>query len=197
MSLNEYFAELTKNLKHLTEPERREAMNFYREYISEAGIETGDEMQLHFGSPKELAAVIYAEAAAKEINPDSKKEGNAGRGFLIGLAALACFPLSASVVVVLISVGIALLVSVGSIFFSLIVSSAAIAISGVWSLIRCFTYIIPFRPGAFLMSLGSFLVLTPVGCAFFALILWAAKKVISYITLSITKFIKRRFCHEA
>lgn len=197
MSLNEYFAELTNHLKRLSEYERREALEFYREYVSEAGIETGEEMRMHFGSPRELAAVIYAQAAEKEVHPDSEKKGHTGRGFLIGLAALACFPLSASVVVILISVGFALLVSVGSIFFSLIVSGAAIAISGVWALIHGFTYISPFQPGALLMSLGSFLILTPLGCAFFALMIWATKKVMDCMTLFITKYIRRRSCHEA
>lgn len=197
MSLNEYFTELTKKLKRLAEDERREALAFYEEYASEAGIDNGDEMRKRFGSPRELAAVIYAEAAAKEINPDSEKKENSGRGFLIGLAALMCFPLSASAVIALVSVGFALLVSVGSIFFSLIVSGAAIAISGVWALIHGFTYISPFQPGALLMSLGSFLVLTPLGCAFFALMIWVTKKVIDRMTLFITKYIRRRSCHEA
>ncbi len=197
MSLNEYFEELAKNLKRLTEDERREVISFYREYASEAGIENGDEMIKHFGSPRELTAVIYTEAAAKEINPDSEKKGNTGRGFLICLAALMCFPLSASAIIVFVSVIFALLVSVISIFFPLIISSIAIAISGIWALIHGFTYIVPFQPGALLMSLGSFLVLTPMGCTFLALIIWVTKKVIDSITLFITKYIRRRSRHEA
>ena len=198
MSLNRYFSELTQNLKHLSDAECNEAVAFYEEYASEAGIDTYEAMVSRFGSPRKLAAAIYAETASKEIENSSEREsGSVSRGFWIGMAALAAFPFSLSAILVIVCIGFALLVSLGSILLSFAVAAFAIAAAGIWSLFRCFTFLVPFSAGAFLMSLGSFLVLTPVGCILLVLFCKLMKKLMTAIVVSVTNYIHRRTNHEA
>lgn len=198
MNLNQYFSELSQNLKHLSDSERDEALEFYSEYAAEAEIDCYEAMVNRFGSPRKLAAAIYAETATKEVTSSTThKDGNISRGFWIGMAALVSFPFSFSATIALFCIGFALLISVGSILFSFIVAAFSIAAAGVWSLFRSFLFIFPFNAGALLMSLGSFLVLTPVGCVFLALLIKLVKKIMTAITTSVTNYIQRRTNHEA
>ncbi len=197
MNLSQYFSELRQKLKHLSDAEREEAIAFYSEYASEAGIDSYEAMVSRFGSPRKLAAAIYAETATKEVEGSTtRKKGNISRGFWIGMAALVSFPFSFSATIALFCIGFALIISVGSILFSFIIAAFSIAAAGVWSLIRGFMSIYPFNAGAFLMCLGSFLILTPVGCVFLVLLLKLVKKMMTAIITSVTNYIQRRTTHE-
>ena len=66
MSKEEYLAELERNLRKLPEEEREEAMQYYREYLEEAG-ENVEEVIEKLGSPKEVANGIIRECAVKSL----------------------------------------------------------------------------------------------------------------------------------
>ena len=198
MSLNQYLSELNQNLKHLTGPERDEALAYFKEYASEAGLDTYTSMAARFGTPRELASSIYADTAAKEVSRDkASPKASLSRGLWIGLAALAAFPFSLSAVVVICSIGFALAVSAGSILLSFLIAAAAVAAAGVGCFLHSLTLLIPFHGGAFLMSVGSFLILTPIGCALFILLLRLTKKILSAVICAVANYIHRRTAHEA
>ena len=185
-------------MKHLTDSEQEEAVSFYQEFAEDARIVDYEEMVRRFGEPRKLAAAIYAETAGKVIRAekDEKKE-DVGRGFLMGLAALFAFPFSISAVMALSAISLALVVSLGSILLSFLVVSFAIAASGIWSLIRSFFYLIPFEAGPFLMSVGGFLILTPVGILLLRGVWIVIRKLMKIITTLISDYIQRRTNHES
>lgn len=198
MDLSQYFLELRQKLKHLSESEIDEAIEFYSEYAAEAGIDCYEAMVNRFGSPRKLASAIYAETATKEVQgSETHKEGNVSRGFWIGMAALVSFPFSFSATIALFCIAFAFIISVGSILFSFIAAAFSIAAAGVWSLIQGFISIYPFNIGAFLMHLGSFMFLTPVGCILLVLLFKLVKIIMTAIITSITNYIQRRTNHEA
>ena len=192
MSLDHYFDELRQQLRRLTEDERREALAFYEEYAAEAALSSADAMIDRFGSPRALAASIYAEAALREVD---EKKHRSSRGLLIGLAALMCFPLSASGVLVLGSLSLALVMTLGGLFLALTVSAAALAGAGIFALLHGFA--LPLQAGTLLVGLGSFLILTPLGCCLFYWLIRLAGRAADHTTRFISRYIKRRSCHEA
>ena len=73
MSKEEYLAELERNLRKLPEEEREEAMQYYREYLEEAG-ENVEEVIEKLGSPKEVANGIIRECAGSSWSGTKKGE---------------------------------------------------------------------------------------------------------------------------
>ena len=195
-TLDQYFSELTACLNRLTPAERAEAISYYTEYAAEAGITDYDGMTARFGSPRTLAAAIYSDTAAKHVQGPGDTRRSVSRGFLISLAALAALPLSLPVLLAVGSIALALLISLGSVFLSLLASAAALIGAGVFSLFHGFSYLIPFRAGPLLMSLGGGLALGALGCAGLLLLLWAGRGLLTHGTLAVTRFIDRRTSHE-
>ena len=193
MTLEQYLSELAGHLTRLSPAERAEALGYYREYAAEAGITDYAGMAAHFGSPRTLAAGIYAESASRQAMAQG---GATPHSFVTSMAALAVLPLSLPVLFVLATVAFALIISLGAVLVSLVATAVALAGAGLFTFLQSMLYLIPFRAGPLLMSLGGGLVLMTLGGAALWGLLWLARFLMTRGTLAVSHFIKRRTRYE-
>lgn len=73
MRKEEFLKRLENKLRDLDREEYEEALNYYKEYIEEAGEEKEEEVLRKLGSPERVAAQIKAEVAASKLE---EKESN-------------------------------------------------------------------------------------------------------------------------
>lgn len=69
MNRNEFLAKLELLLHDISSGEREEALNYYRDYFEDAGVEHEAEVIRELGSPEKVAATIKA-----DLNPDGNAE---------------------------------------------------------------------------------------------------------------------------
>lgn len=67
MRKDEFLERLENKLRDLDREEYEEALNYYKEYIEEAGEENEEEVLRKLGSPERVAAQIKAEVAASKL----------------------------------------------------------------------------------------------------------------------------------
>jgi uncharacterized membrane protein len=72
-----YIANLATYLKPLTDDERNDALEFYDEYIVDAGLASQAAIEEKLGTPRQLSYKILADYSIKS-NEESKKDGRPG-----------------------------------------------------------------------------------------------------------------------
>ena len=70
-----YINDLSIYLRQLTDEERNDALEFYDEYIADAGLETRTAIEERLGTPRQLSHKILADYSIK-ANNESIKEGH-------------------------------------------------------------------------------------------------------------------------
>ncbi len=68
MESNKYIEEVTSYLSNLTSDERDDVLDFYNEYILDAGLTTEDEIIAQLGTPKQLSRKILADYSIKAVD---------------------------------------------------------------------------------------------------------------------------------
>lgn len=68
MNKEEFLQQFQKNLIHVSDAEREDAVRYYTEYFEEAGVENEQKVIEELGSPVMLARKISAESAIKEMD---------------------------------------------------------------------------------------------------------------------------------
>lgn len=131
-----YLVDLEEYLNGLSDEEKKSVLEYYDEYLSDAGLETRKEIEHELGSPRQLSRTILADQSIKR----NEKESESGRfasptsnSKMIWLIALAIIT-SPFTLAIGFFVLIALIV-VGSILFAAVISivvmiAAAIVITG-------------------------------------------------------------------
>ncbi|HOO48913.1 MAG TPA: DUF1700 domain-containing protein, partial [Saccharofermentans sp.] len=76
MNKEEYISELSNCLKRLPESDKQKALEFYREYLEEAGQENETSTIEALGTPKELAKKIIVECVDKNYIKEELSESN-------------------------------------------------------------------------------------------------------------------------
>lgn len=140
MNREEYLRQFKKNLVHISDSEKEEALRYYTEYFDEAGAENEQKVIEELGSPVILARKISAEAAIKEIDgnaqetvqpPEKRRHEGMGRNLFTIILLLCSFPIwlpLAAVAAVLVFVVI-LVVFIA--VFCTVAVGAAFALAGV------------------------------------------------------------------
>ena len=197
MTIETYFTELEAALSKLSPADRQESLEFYREYAVEAGMTQYEEMAQHFGAPQALAANIYAECAAKQVQRTTTGHGGSvGKAFLIGLTALFALPMAIPALITLIAVLFALFVSVAAILFSFGTVLFSLGATAVALFLHSFTFLLPFAPALWCKSMGGALLLGAITVAAAMLLYTGIRHLLRWITLAISRHIKRRTSHE-
>ena len=84
--------ELEEYLDALTADEKSDVIEFYNEYIDDAGLETTDEIEKRLGTPRQLSRKVLADYSIKATDVEShrsKKRQNDLDDFA-GIAGIAC-----------------------------------------------------------------------------------------------------------
>mgnify|MGYP001128319314 CR=1 FL=1 len=179
MNKEEFLQQFWKNLIHVSDAEREDAVRYYTEYFEEAGAENEQKVIEELGSPVMLARKISAESAIKELDmaqsavkeehtaqfkPEEQRTGMKNLGVIILL--LCSFPVwlpLAIVMAVLVFVGILV---VFILVFCVVIVGAALMVSGVLGVIVGFFALFRhFISG--IMMLGAAMAMAALGILIF------------------------------
>ncbi|AKP67130.1 DUF1700 domain-containing protein [Companilactobacillus ginsenosidimutans] len=178
-----YIDELQGFLKPLNAAERDDVLEFYREYIIDAKLDTNDKIINELGSPKHLARRVLADYSIKmseqnyqeiddgKISDNEKMKKNAGMIWIIILALLAspiAIPVAiALILAVVLFVGLAVTFTLLFIFLVAlsVVGGIGAIVVGIAVIFQSFTTTL-FYVGAGLAILGVDLILIPLIISF-------------------------------
>lgn len=168
-----YIVDLATYLKPLSDADRSDALEFYDEYIADAGLNKHQEIEDKLGTPRQLSHKILADYSIKS-NEKSKKDGQTGsahsswRVFWWVLIAIITSPLTFGLGMVMLGILIvaaafvfALAVGAIGIVFGIIFGAGIALYAGIGVIINePFTGL--FYVGTGLSLLGLFLVCLPL-----------------------------------
>ncbi|GKT03762.1 DUF1700 domain-containing protein [Furfurilactobacillus entadae] len=140
MTSEAYLSELERRLHNLTAAERADVMDFYTEYVNDAGLTSGDAIIEKLGTPKQLARKVLADYSIRE-NETAEQKGerrsprsNANMVWLIILAVLSTpvtIPVAIAIVaLLLLCVFICALIIGTGIFVALVLLAVGIFVAG-------------------------------------------------------------------
>ncbi len=161
MTRDTFLYELEQRLHALPKFERDEAVQFYREYFDEAGIEREQEVIRELKSPAHVAAKIFAEYSQKQttvVQPVVKR-GFRGMWFIILaiFAAPIAVPIAIALGAVVFSLGLLAVILIPIFFAVAVVILIASAVS------------LFVQPSFFLFGLGGALILYGCGHLVFSI----------------------------
>jgi len=196
MTNEEYIAELRRRLRALPEDDARDAIEYYENYLSDAGDDAQGAIA-SLGSPAELAATVLAEYAVKEPPQENISGENDSppkytpytpkSDFKIAWAIiLAVFaaPIALPLAIAVVAVALSLLVSLVAVVISFGAAGLGLIIGGVLYFFAGFTFFGE-GVGAVLMYIGSGLFAVGVG----SLMLWATVALSKYGVGGIIKLV--------
>lgn len=128
MNKTEFLSALERELGALPPEERRDAMQYYKEYFEEAGPENEETAAASLDSPQEIAAELLAASPSRPI--EGRKSGGTNAGAIIGACLLIflCFILSVTAFGLFLSGVCMILVSI---YAMTIIDTLGIAVLGV------------------------------------------------------------------
>jgi len=132
MTKAEYLGQLERKLRALPESDRRDALDYYDGYLSDAEDEAAAIAQL--GAPSEAAADILANHIAQEPAPGKARAGGIRKAWMVILAIFAA-PIGLPIVIALASVALALFVTLYALIFSVGATALALLASGALALV--------------------------------------------------------------
>lgn len=190
MNKEKFFAELRKRLRHLQPREIDEALEYYTEYLEDAGPENEAAVLAKWGSPASLASQILAECATRRM--DEKPTVKRGIS-TVWIVILAIF---ASPMAVPVAVGLACC------FLAAAVTALAILVAlGATALGAAAMGFIFFFTGIGVMAQKLSTAVFYLGCGLFSIgfgiaaglfVLWLGKKSFHGMALGIKKLLRRR-----
>ncbi|MEY8441741.1 DUF1700 domain-containing protein [Lactobacillaceae bacterium 24-114] len=195
-----YIKELKSYLLPLSSEERDDAIEFYDEYISDAGLRTKQEIEEKLGTPRQLGHQILAERSIK-ANNDEKSKGqlasthSSWKVFWLVLIAIVTSPLTfflslGALIILICALAVVFGVTVGIIgtLFGLFVATGITIYTGL-SLLATATMVGIFYLGIGITMLGAFLLIIPVS---YWILRWLAQVVANLSKYIYQKLVQRR-----
>jgi len=168
LTKGEYLSQLAQKLKVLPENERRDALEYYDGYLSDAENEQAAIAQL--GSPGEVAATILATHVENRLSNDAREHGTAFKSDFkakksglkaawIAILAIFALPVGLPLLIVVAVVPLVLFVALGSVVFALGVSGVMLFVGGAISLlVTPFVFVQDFGFGLITGGMGILLI---------------------------------------
>ena len=162
MNKEEYMRQVEHYLRHLTDEDRLDAIEYYSEYIDELNLNPEDDICARIGTPREVSRQIIAQTTERKLDEQREKKTAKGSGSILWLVILGIFaspvalPLAIAAVVIL----LAFVIVIGSVLFAFYISSGAMVISGV---ALCVLSFFSGSVGQVLYSIGSGLFVIGLG----------------------------------
>jgi uncharacterized membrane protein len=190
MSRDEFLSRLRRMLKKLPQQDADDALEYYEEYLEDAGPENEAATIAAWGSPDRIASQILAEYAVKQMNTEPSAKKGLSTAWVVVLAIFAspiAIPVAAAIACIMLALVIvvaAVILSVGAVSVSLAASGALCVILGACLVFRGFSTAV-FYLGAGLFCAGA-------GIALFPFVIWLSKKGFNGIAKLFSKFLPRR-----
>ena len=83
MNKKEFMGSLEKHLKYLPKEDKKDALDYYAEYIEDSGFAEGEDISAKLGNPKDIAKNIIAECAQKRIDKQEGKKSAKGGAVIV------------------------------------------------------------------------------------------------------------------
>lgn len=120
MNKTEFMGSLEKHLKYLPKEDKKDALDYYSEYIDDSGFAEGEDICAKLGNPKEIAKTIIAECTQKRLDNQEEKKTTKGSAAIVWMTILLIFSLP---------VTLPLAIAIFIVFISLIISIFAALLS--------------------------------------------------------------------
>ena len=162
MKKERFMIDLERLLRGLPSDEREDALNYYREYIEDAGFSDIDDVTDKLGTPKQVARSILGESVEKHVEVQKeKKDVKSGASTLWRILLYICAaPFAIPIVAVVAALFIALVVATFGVGMAFMCAGGALVLSGVVLIPALFwTLTTP----QVMIVLGGILVLIPLG----------------------------------
>lgn len=108
MNKETFLKQLERELRHIPEEDRQDAISYYREYFEEMGADDTMDVSRELGSPHKLAQTIISEVADKHVGMQSSEGGIKSGVITVWMVVLAIF--AAPIALPLAMVGVVMLV---------------------------------------------------------------------------------------
>ncbi|WP_341779261.1 DUF1700 domain-containing protein [Levilactobacillus sp. HBUAS70063] len=193
--MNDYIREVERLVGQLTTGEQQDVVEYYREYLMDAGIETYQQAVDELGTPKSLARKVLADYSIRMSEQDQhaaggsrtaaqSAKGNVKTVWLIILALLST-PVTIPILIIVVALLFALVAVLGSlivaafaIFLSIVALGVVAVVVGLWVIWQT-PWTGLFYLGMGLLALGgsllAWLVLKWIGSKVVWALSWAAK----------------------
>ncbi|HOO79134.1 MAG TPA: DUF1700 domain-containing protein [Lachnospiraceae bacterium] len=164
MSKEEYLSQLRKNLSKLPKEEFQKAIEYFEEYLTEAGDENLAQAMEDLGTPQEAADQVIREFATDQTNREEAKK-NVRKGFSgVWIVILAIFasPIAMPLIIAIVAILFAILAVVISLIFALGLTGVALAITAPLALAGAIS-MLPYSVPVVLVCLGICLITLALG----------------------------------
>lgn len=141
MDKQAFMKELEYRLRHLTDDDKLDALEYYNEYIEDLNLPPDGDVCLHLGTPKEVARQIIAQTTERKAEEQQEKKTTKGFGSVLWLAILGIFasPIALPLAIAAVVVIIAILFTIGSVVIAFGASGLACAFGGAAFSVLAFT----------------------------------------------------------
>ena len=212
MNREEYMKRLERALNGISESEKAEALQYYRDYFDDAGVENEQEVMEALGTPENLAETIKKEqmgqqdsfeqnvdsedtyVGATKENEDNKKKNKLSGGTIAAIVILAIL---ASPIILTVAAAVAsALVGVVAAIFSAVVSVIAVVLALILVVVICIVAVFVFAGISpfFSVILAGIALMVAGVCVFLIMaVVWLFGMALPWLIKGIIKLCKKIF----
>ena len=192
MNKQTYMQELGQYLRHLSEEDRQDALEYYSEYIDELNLEPEEDICAKIGDPRDVSRHIIAQTTERKIAEQKEKNTAKGSGSILWLIILGIFasPIALPLAIALVVIIISLVITVGSVLLAFFVSGAAMIVAGIGICVMSF---FSGSVGQVFFAIGAGLFVLGLGI----LILIGTLKLTGLIVRGVSSSVKKRIARKA
>ena len=194
MDKNEYLSRLRKKLKRLPPEDINDAMEYYEEYLEDAGPENEAAVIAAWGSPDAVASQVLADYAVKQMGKNPSARKGLSTIWIVLLAIFAsplAIPVAAVIAIMVLVLTAVVFIVIACVYITAVSLAAAGAVTFIIGICLLFS---SFPTGIFYVGAGLFA--AGAGTAVFVFAVWFSKKAISLIAKMFSgiagRFFKRR-----
>lgn len=190
MDKQAFMGELEYRLRHLTDDDKLDALEYYSEYIDDLNLGVDGDVCVHLGTPKEVARQIIAQTTEKKIEEQEEKKTTKGFGSIVWLAILGIFasPIALPLAIIALVLFISFIITLGSIVFSFGAAGFGCVVGGLGF---CFASFFTASFAQRFVALGAGLFVIGLGIIFFIATKGLAKLMVKIISGIIKKIASR------
>lgn len=194
MNREQFLEKLKNKLKGLPAEDVSSALEYYEEYLDDAGPENEEATIAAWGSPDQLAGQILADYAVKQVNAEPSAKKSLSTAWVVILAICAS-PIAVPVAAVIICLMATLIIAVAAVILGLGGGAVGLLAGGAASVIMGFGVIFQsISTTIFFVGLGLFSV--GAGAALMMFVIWLSKAGIRWVAKLFSKVLPRRKTHE-
>lgn len=132
-----FMQELEYRLRHLTDEDKYDALEYYSEYIDDLNLAPGEDVCMRIGTPREVAQLIIDQTTERKIDEQTEKRTTKGSLKIIWLSILGIFasPIALPLAIILIVLMIVGIIVAGSVLISFYSTGGGLIVAGAGTIV--------------------------------------------------------------